>query len=47
MKRIEDLDLEGLRKASDSKAAILKFFPREHPVWQESPDLSDVAIVME
>jgi len=47
VKRIEDLDLEGLRKASDSKAAILKFFPREHPVWQESPDLSDVAIVME
>ena len=47
MKRIEDLDLDRLRKASDSKAAILNFFPQENPVWQESPDLSDVAIAME
>lgn len=27
--QIKDLDLEGLRRASDGKAAILKFFPKE------------------
>lgn len=41
------MDLEGLRRASDDKAAILKFFPQELPVWQGSPDLSDVAIAVE
>lgn len=47
MKRIEDLDLNGLRRAFDSRAEILKLFPQEHPVWQESPDLSNVALAME
>ncbi|KAL9976880.1 hypothetical protein ACROYT_G014218 [Oculina patagonica] len=31
VKKIEDLDLEGLRRASDDKAAILKFFPKNSP----------------
>ena len=44
---MDDLDLEGLRRASDDKAGILKYFPQDPPVWQESPDLSDVAIAME
>ena len=47
MQRIENLDLEGLRRDSDSNALILKFFPQEHPVWQESPLLSDVVTSME
>ncbi len=41
------MDLEGLRRASEDKAAILEFFPPELPVWQESPDLSDAAIAVE
>lgn len=36
-----------MRRASDDKAAILKFFLQDPLVWQESPDLSDVAIAME
>ena len=44
---MEDPDREGLRSGSDSNSAILKFFPREHPVWQESPLVSDVVTSME
>ena len=39
------MDLEGLQRVSDGKAAILKFFDQEYTVYNEAPDLSDVAIV--
>ena len=41
----EDMDLEGLQRVSDGKAAILTFFDQEYTVYNEAPDLSDVAIV--
>ena len=43
-KKIADLDLKGLEKASDGKAAILAFSPQEHPFFSAAPDLSDAAI---
>ena len=47
VKSIEELDLEGLRRATDGKAAILNFFPQENHASQDYPDMSDMAVVSE